>query len=278
MAESAQELQTDREPAGTTRLTADEIYENIRVAAKEEMERTSGALFWSAVAAGLTIGFSFFAAAYLSTLASEPWKGAARAAGYPLGFIFVVLARGQLFTENTLEPIVPLLHTPTWKVFRALLALWGIVLLGNLIGAAAFAAIAALTPMVDAQFQRTLLETAQGGTSGGFGIVVIRGIYAGWLIALMAWLIASTRATGAQVILIWITTAPIAALGFRHSIAGSVEAFYQACMHAAPWLRISLDFIVPALIGNIIGGVVFVALLNHGQVSPGRSGDSEEER
>lgn len=258
-------------------MTANEIYENIRVAAKEEMARSQGALFWSAIAAGLTIGFSFFAGAYLSTLVPEPFKGAAVAVGYPLGFIFVVLARGQLFTENTLEPIIPLLNAPTWKTFYAMLSLWAVVLIGNLMGAAVFAAIAAFTPMVDAEFQRTLLETAEQGTSGGFGMVVIRGIYAGWLIALMAWLIASTRATSAQVVLIWLTTAPIAALKFRHSIAGSVEAFFRGFMHSALWSQMLFEFIVPALIGNVIGGFVFVALLNHGQVSADRSNHHPEE-
>jgi formate/nitrite transporter FocA (FNT family) len=86
----------------------------------------------------------------------------------------------------------------------------------------------------------------------------------------MAWLIASTRATGAQVILVWLTTAPIAALGFRHSIAGSVEALYRAFEGAATWAPMWLGFIVPTVAGNIVGGVLFVAFLNHGQVAADR--------
>jgi formate/nitrite transporter FocA (FNT family) len=90
----------------------------------------------------------------------------------------------------------------------------------------------------------------------------------------MAWLIASTRATGAQVLLIWLTTAPISALGFRHSVAGSVEAFYRAFEHTAGWREMAGGFLLPAVMGNIVGGFVFVALLNHGQVAADRAGDA----
>ena len=254
-------------PATGTRLSAGEIYENVRVAAREELERPAAALFWSAIAAGLTIGFSFLAGAYLSKLAPEPLKEAANAAGYPLGFIFVVLARNQLFTENTLEPIIPLLHCPSLPTLRKLLALWGIVFVGNMIGAVAFAWMAACTPMVEPEFKRVLLEVATKSTEGGFAMVAYRAVFAGWLIALMAWLIASTRATFAQVFLVWLTTAPIAAFGFRHSIAGAAEAFYRAWMGGASWGEMAGSFVVPAVLGNIVGGVLFVALLNHGQVA-----------
>ena len=125
------------------------------------------------------------------------YSGAATAVGYPLGFVFVVLARGQLFTENTLEPIIPLLHTPTLKTLRQLLSLWVVVPIGNLAGACAFAAIVALTPMLSETLRPTLIAVAKTGADGGFWLVALRAIYAGWLIALMAWLIASTRATGA---------------------------------------------------------------------------------
>lgn len=257
-------------PSVGTRFSAEEIYEHVRIAAEEELQRPAAALLWSAIAAGLTIGFSFFAGGYLMTLVPDALKHSAAAVGYPLGFIFVVIARAQLFTENTLEPIIPLLHRPTWSTFGSLLSLWGVVLLGNLAGAAGFAMIAAWTPMIDPEFKTTLLRLSQEATSGGFMQVAIKGIYAGWLIALMAWLIASTRSTTAQLALIWLTTAPIAALGFRHSIAGSVEAIYRIFMGAASSESMLLSFILPAVLGNIVGGVIFVALLNHGQVVAGR--------
>jgi formate/nitrite transporter FocA (FNT family) len=242
----------------------------VREAAEEELERPAAALFWSALAAGLTIGFSFFAGAYLSRFAPESLRPAAAAAGYPLGFVFVVLARSQLFTENTLEPVIPLLARPTMSIFRKLLLLWATVLVGNLAGAFVFALISARTPMVAREFGQELLRLAGEGVRGGFWLVGYRAIYAGWLVALMAWLVASTKNTGAQAALIWLTTAPIAAFDFRHSIAGAVEAFYLALAGASGWRQAWAGFIVPAVLGNILGGVLFVALINHGQVAAGR--------
>jgi formate/nitrite transporter FocA (FNT family) len=266
------------EQAGGTRLTASEIYDNVRVAAEEELDRPALALFWSAVAAGLIIGFSFFAGAYLGTLVAPAYHTAAVAAGYPLGFIFVVLARNQLFTENTLEPVIPLLNDPSLAVLRRVMVLWGLVLLGNLLGALVFAVAAARTGIVSVEFQRALLGVATIATEGGFWLVAYKAVYAGWLIALMAWLLGSTRATGAQVVLIWLTTAPIAAFGFKHSIAGAVEAFYRAAAGGAGYSTMIFQFIVPAALGNVVGGVLLVALLNHGQVSPERERDEAAAR
>jgi formate/nitrite transporter FocA (FNT family) len=252
-----------------TRMSADEIYDNVADAAEEELERPASALIWSAIAAGLTIGFSFFAAAFLSSLAPDRFARAAAAAGYPLGFIFVVLARNQLFTENTLEPILPLLRQPTWTTLRKVLGLWGAVLGGNIVGGLAIASLAARTAVFEPGLAAPLLRLAREATEGGFGTVAYKAIFAGWLIALMAWLIASTHSTFAQVVLVWLSTAPIAAFGFRHSIAGAVEAFYRAFAGDASWGRMLGEFIVPAVLGNIFGGVFLVALLNYGQVATG---------
>jgi formate/nitrite transporter FocA (FNT family) len=140
------------------------------------------------------------------------------------------------------------------------------VLGGNQIGAFVFAAIASWTPMVEPTLRPALHELAETATSGGFLLVAYRAIYAGWLIALMAWLIASTRAPGAQVVLVWLTTAPIAAPGFRHSIAGSVEAFYRAFEGAATWGRHVAAFHRASRCGEHRRRRLLVALLNHEQV------------
>ncbi len=261
----------DGSPRSGTRLTAAEIHENVRVAAEEELRRPVSELAWSAVAAGLTIGFSFLAGAWLTTLVPPPWHHAVAAAAYPVGFIFVVLARNQLFTENTLEPVIPLLNDRSMAKLRRVLRLWGIVLAGNLAGALGFAALIALTPMLGPEYRPALRELAQASVAGGFWTVAYRAIFAGWLVALMAWLVASTRETVAQILLVWLTTLPIAALGFRHSIAGAVEAFYMALSGGSGWGDVLWHFLLPALLGNIVGGVTLVASLNWGQVSMARN-------
>ncbi len=257
----------DGKPSIGTRLSATEIHRNVRVQAEEEMRRPAADLLLSALAAGLTIGWSFVLGAYLTTLVPPALHKAVNAAAYPIGFIFVIIGRNQLFTENTLEPVIPVLARRTGRKLIAMLRLWALVLAGNLVGAFLFALLLAHTRVVDPALEDRLLAIGRDALSGTFGLQLYRAVFAGWLIALTAWLVSATTMTGAQIVLIWLTTAPIAALDFRHSIAGSVEAFYVALSHGASWAMAIDNFVVPAVLGNIVGGVLFVALLNHGQVA-----------
>ena len=188
------------------------------------------------------------------------------AVAYPTGFIFVVMGRSELFTENTLRPVVPLLHERDRKSFMILLRVWGLLLLGNLIGTSIFAWLLARTPAVEPSLRPVLDAVAAEATRGSFGEIFYLAIFAGWLIALLAWLLASTHNAVAQMALIWLTTACISAFGFRHSIAGAVEALYRAFAGDASWSAMTGGFIVPAVLGNTVGGVVLVALLNYAQV------------
>ncbi len=263
---------SDDQPETGTRLTAVEIHDNILEPAEKEIERPAAALLWSALASGLVIGFSFLAAGFASQLVSEQYRHAAAAAAYPLGFIFVIMARSELFTENTLVPVAPLLERRDRETFGKLLRMWGLLLAGNMVGALIFGWVLANTPVVESSLRPALDRLALEATSGGFGKVMYAGVFAGWLIALLTWLLASTQSTGAQIALIWLCTAPIHALSFRHSIAGSVEAFYLAAGGQAAWSTMLGEFVVPSVIGNAIGGVLLVALLNYGQVAAEREG------
>jgi formate/nitrite transporter FocA (FNT family) len=259
-------------PESGTRLTAVEIHDNIREPAEKEIERPTAALLWSALAAGLVIGFSFLIGAFVSQLVSEHYRDAAVAAVYPLGFIFVIMARSELFTENTLVPVVPLLEHRDRERFIKLLRVWGLLLFGNLIGAVIFAVALAKTPMVESALRPALDRLAVEATAGGFGHALYGGVFAGWLMALLAWLLASTHSTGAQIVFIWLCTFPISALGYPHSIAGSVDAFYLAMSDQGSWGTMLRGFVVPSVLGNAIGGVLLVALLNYGQVAAEKEG------
>lgn len=260
------------EPGAHTRLSALEIHENVRRSAEDELDRPARALWWSALNAGFTIAFSFLAAAYLVGVAPERYRTLATAVAYPIGFVFVVLGRTQLFTENTLQPLIPLLHTRTLAMLRKVLALWAIVLTGNLVGAAGVAWLIARTPMLPLSVRSELTPLALESVAGSMTEVAYLAVFAGWLIALMAWLLGATHSTLSQIWLIWLTTAPIAALGFRHSIAGAVEAFYLAWAGVRSWPDVLANFVVPAVLGNIVGGALFVALPHHREVAPEQPG------
>lgn len=266
------EILPDREksvekPEAGTRLSAAQIHDNILGPAENEMARSTSALLWSAFASGLTIGFSFLLAAYAETLVPDRHARFAAGVAYPVGFIFVVIARSELFTENTLEPVIPLLHRPNRETLGQLLRLWGLLLAGNLVGTGVFAWVMFHSPVIgDANLRTHMLSLAVMSTSDGALLTFARAIMAGWLIALLTWLLASTHETIAHLALIWLATAPIAWFDLRHSIVGAVEVFYRLSAGSVSASAATLGFIAPAVAGNALGGVVLVALLNYGQV------------
>jgi formate-nitrite transporter family protein len=259
-----------KQPQAGTRYSAEEVHENVLDAAEDELDRPALELTYSGVAAGLAIGFSWLATALVSSRMSPENHAIAAALSYPLGFVFVVLAAHQLFTENTLEPVIPLLEKRDGKTFRKVMRLWGIVLPANLIGCMLFSLVIAKTEALDPALNGPLLNVAREATKGGAVLVFYKAIWAGWLVALMAWILAAARDTTSQILVIWLTTAPIAAFGFKHSIAGATEAFYRGWIGDASWGEMWLSFEIPALLGNIVGGVVLVAMVNHGQAGGGK--------
>lgn len=259
------------EPGAGTLYSAEEMHEHVLEVAEEEMERPFSELSLSGLAAGMSLSFSFLAVAFLSSRMSAENHAIAAALVYPLGFIFVVMGQHQLFTENTLEPVLPVLERREGEALRKMLRLWGIVLPANLLGTAIFAFVVARTRALDPALSGPMLNVARHATEGGMLLVFYKAIWAGWLVALMAWLLASTRDTTAQIILVWMATAPIAAFGFKHSIAGAAEAFYRVFVGDAGFVDMMMSFELPALAGNIIGGVVLVAMVNHGQAGGGSS-------
>ena len=166
------------------------VYETIRREGEEELARPAAALAWSGLAAGLSMGFSFLAEALIQNrLPERPWAHLISRLGYSVGFLIVVLGRQQLFTENTLTVILPLLLRKKITVLISVLRLWAIVLTANLVGTFVFAFCVAHIAVFDHSVQQTLTQIGAAHLGVGFGIVLVRAIFAGWLIALMVWLL-----------------------------------------------------------------------------------------
>lgn len=246
------------------------VYLAVRKEGEEELRRPTSALFWSGLAAGLSMGFSFMSQALLeAALPKSSWAPLVSSIGYSIGFLIVVLGRQQLFTENTLTVILPLLARRNGATILNVLRLWGTVLLANLVGACIFAFVVAKTPVLDPRVKLATAELTRHALDASFGATLIRGIFAGWLIALMVWLLPFAESARVGVILI-ITY--IVGLGhFSHIIAGAVEVFFAGMIGQAGAAEIVLGFIIPALIGNIIGGVSLVAAIGHAQVASGKA-------
>lgn len=246
------------------------IYEAIRIEGEEELKRPNSALFWSGLAAGLSMGFSLATEGILlSHMPDVPWRPLITKLGYCVGFLIVILGRQQLFTENTLTPILPVLRKPTMKLLLQALRLWLVVLSANLIGAFIFAWTIGHTDIFKPEVRAGFRVLGIKSMEGGFSSILLRAVFAGWLIALLKWLLPFARTS--QIWVIIIITYLIGIGGFSHIIAGSVGVLYAVVVGAASWGDYFGRFMLPTLLGNIIGGVSLVAAINHAQVVSGES-------
>lgn len=251
-------------------VTAQVLHEAIRIQGDEELSRPASALAWSGFAAGLSMGFSLITEGLiLALLPHTPWSWLLANFGYSFGYLIVIIGRQQLFTENTLTAVIPVLARRDLDTFLRMLRLWGIVLLANLVGAHLAAWTAGHAHMFPAGVQQAFIQIGERAADVTPGLAILKGIFAGWLIATVVWMLAS--ATGGQVAIIVILTYFVGLGQFTHVIAGSIEVLYLVLTGARSWSDWAILYFLPTLLGNILGGVSLVSLLNHAQVVSGRS-------
>jgi formate/nitrite transporter FocA (FNT family) len=270
--------QEQKEP-GRPRLTAEEqedverrssprtevVYEAICEEGENELGRSSPTLAWDGLAAGLSMGFSLLAEGLLrSHLPDAAWRPLVSKLGYSVGFLVIVLGRQQLFTENTLTVILPFLQRPYASTLRNVLRLWAVVFLTNTAGALLFAFVVGRTELFEPQTRAAFSDIAHDALQGWWALTLLKGVFAGWLIALMVWMLPA--AESARFFVVVVMTYLVALGGFSHIIAGSVEVFY-ALLTGGAGLGDYLGWMLPTLAGNIIGGTTLVAALGHAQVA-----------
>jgi formate/nitrite transporter FocA (FNT family) len=265
--EEGQERQKEREQAEADErrsVNARTVHQAILMEGEEELQRTSAALAWSGLAAGISMGLSLAVEGILRAhLPDAPWRPLVTKFGYTIGFLVVILGRQQLFTENTLTPVLP------WLQRRCTLAnvlrLWSVVLAANLVGALLFALAAYSTGAFPPDARAAFAEIARDALGGGgFGAVLARAVPAGWIIALVVWVLPG--AESGRVAAIFLLTYVIGLGGFAHIVAGAAEVFYGALAGVVTWPAAVGGYLVPTLLGNVLGGAILVTLLNHAQV------------
>lgn len=237
--------------------------------AQEDIERPAGGLFLSSVSAGLDLGFGPLLMAVIATLAPGELSSAVKelllAAAYTVGFVFVIMGRSALFTEQTTSAVLPVLARRA--SLGQLLRLWGIVLLGNISGGVAMAAIIALLgPRMGIIETKAFAEIAAKLLGVPWWVMLLSAVAAGWVMGLLAWLVVAGRDTGSQIYVTVLATFVIGLASFHHSIAGTIEILMAVFAGAGPTLGGYGVFILWAVLGNALGGAVFVALLKFGHV------------
>nr|WP_303646841.1 formate/nitrite transporter family protein [Haloarchaeobius salinus] len=239
-----------------------------------EMNRERSGLLLSGLSAGLDIGFGPLLMAVVLTLSAGGFGDLTTelllASVYSVGFMFVIIGRSELFTEHTTLAVIPVLDGQA--SVRQLARLWGLVYLGNLVGGFLFTLLVVLLmPGLGVVETAAFEEIALKLVTHELQWLFIAGVFAGWLMGLLAWLITAAQETTSRLILILIVTGAIGILHLPHSIAGNVEVLFGLFVSPAITVVDYLAFLVLATIGNAVGGAVFVALLKYGHVVRGGS-------
>ncbi len=250
----------------SSRLSAPVIYEVLRREGEEEMERPILSLWWSGVAAGLSLSLSLLSQAVLrSHLPDTPWRELVSSLGYTVGFLVAVMARHQLFTENTITPVLPVMKAPSPRNLGRIGRLWAVVLVANFVGTFAAALFYTFTPVVSPEVRAAMTDIAATAMAHPPAEMFFRAVGAGFIIAAMVWLLPSSGPQ--QVGIVLLMTYVIAAAQLAHIVAGSLEAFMLVLQGRMDLVTMATGFAIPVLAGNVIGGTGLFALISYGQVA-----------
>lgn len=252
------------------------IHEHIRQDGEKELERDAMALLWSAIAAGLSMGASLLAKGIFHVqLDGVPGSFLLENLGYTFGFIIVIMARQQLFTENTVTAVLPVMQNPTMGNAGLLMRLWSVVLLGNVVGTGIAAWAFEYMPIFDEETRDAFVKIGMDVMKNSPGEMFANAIISGWIIATMVWMFPAAGA--AKIVVIILMTWLIALADTTHIVVGSVEILYLVFNGTLHWSDFFWPFALPTLAGNICGGTFIFALMSHAQIRNDMSARRKEE-
>lgn len=241
----------------------DEIFSRVIASADEEFGKSKRLLYFSGVAAGLSIGLSFLARAAVTAEVMPDGSALIANLIYPIGFMLIVLGRYQLFTENTLTPVT-LVLTRIASV-PMLLSNWGVVLAGNLTGALIIGLVMATSGVLEPEAAEVAASFGEHGLSLPWFSLFIKAIVAGWIVASMVWLVHAAQDTISRIVIVFLLMFLIPSADLFHCIIGACEVFYMVFDGLATLPDGFFNFFLPVLLGNTLGGVTLVAILNFAQ-------------
>ena len=242
------------------------IFEAIRREGEHELSRPASALWWSGVAAGIAISTSVLCKGFLvSVLPDADWVPAVSNLGYTVGFLVVILARMQFFTENTITPILPLFLAPTRKKLARTGRLWGIVFAANLAGCAVAAFVLARGGLVPEYRFDGILAVCRAYAEATALQHFVWGIPAGFIVAALVWILPRMDSAG-EILMIVILTYMIGLGDLSHVVAGATELLILVFRGELALASALFGGVLPAFAGNVIGGTGIFAALTYAQV------------
>jgi formate-nitrite transporter family protein len=254
-----------------------EIIETAAAIGERRLARLTPAHAITAIIGGMAVSFGALAMAWTA----GPWLeelGLERARvlaslAFPLGLVILIIGKAELFTENFFVPV-----TSVWKrrgTIGDLASLWTLTLTFNLIGGLVFAFLASRPGMLEGGTRDFLVALAEDKVSRPFWPQLVKAIYGGWVMTLLTWLLLGVRSMAPRIAIIWGMGFLLSAGHFNHVVISAVEIFLGMFLGApitvSSWWRANF---VPSLLGNVLGGLVFVTLAGYLQALSLRAGQA----
>lgn len=247
------------------RLGALAVFEVVRREGAEELRRPASSLWWSGVAAGMALALSAVGAAiFTASLPDTAASALISPIGYTIGFLIVIFGRLQLFTENTIAAVFPLAAAFSRENWYRVGRLWGIVFAANVFGAFLAAVVFVFTPMLSQDIFQALIVVSEHGVVQPWTTVFARAVPAGFLLAAMVWMLPSAK--GSEFLVVFFLIYILVAGGFMHVVVGSNEAAILLLTGHISFVRATFGFILPAFLGNVVGGAALFAMLAYAQI------------
>lgn len=232
----------------------------------ETYDKNPISILLSSLTAGLEIGFSYLLLCtlyyFLNGKVETDTIIKMLSFVYPFGFIMIILGQSILYTEQTSLLTLPVLNRK--RSISSLLRLWGLVIAGNLLGGYLIAFVLVwFGPQLGIFDLETVEKIAVHVSYYNPFIILVSAVLAGWLMGLLSWLVAASKDTLSRIFIIFMITAILSFAGLHHSIVGNVEVFAGLISSNGITFTDYFSFITMALLGNALGGFIFVALLKY---------------
>ncbi|WP_435074722.1 formate/nitrite transporter family protein [Halorubrum sp. HHNYT27] len=255
------------------RFSSDEVFQRIVAAADEEVTSGGRELFFSGVAAGLAITITFML--YASLTAATDGHPILSVMLYPLGFVYIIIGGYQLYTENTLPPVA--LTLERLASLPTLLRHWTIVLAGNFTGGAFGAVVLSYGGVFSGDTVESAIYISSGGLDVGFWPLFFKAAMAGLIVAGVVWVGFASTNSVTRLVVVYLAFLAIPLGDLYHVVVSFTEVLYLLFAQSLGLYTGGITivgglggFVLPVLLGNTIGGVVLVTLVNYFQTSEER--------
>ncbi|QSW99819.1 formate/nitrite transporter family protein [Haloterrigena alkaliphila] len=248
------------------RFSSDEVFQRIVAAADEEVTSGNRELFFSGLAAGFAITITFLL--YASLYGATDGHPILSALLYPLGFIYIIIGGYQLYTENTLPPVALTLERLT--SLPTLLRHWVIVLAGNFAGGAVGAIALTWGGVFDPDAEAAALSIAQHGVETPVWDLFFKAAFAGLIVAGVVWVTFASRDTISRLVVVYLAFLAIPFGNLFHVVVSFTEMLYLFFAGEYPLIPGLTGFVLPVLLGNTLGGILLVTIVNYYQTSEER--------